>query len=108
MMCWRGKNIVDVLEREKHRWCAGAGKTSLVCWRGKNIVGVLEWEKHRWCAGVGKTSLMCWRGKNIVDVLEREKHRGVLEWEIVVGIRDGVIPVCCRGNRDVLWWDAIL
>ncbi|EML9032180.1 hypothetical protein OSW12_001732 [Escherichia coli] len=52
--------------------------------------------------------MMCWRGKNIVDVLEREKHRGVLEWEIVVGIRDGVIPVCCRGNRDVLWWDAIL
>ncbi|MGX2724997.1 hypothetical protein ACWJOL_08090 [Escherichia coli] len=71
----------------------------MMCWRGKNIVDVLEWEKHRWCAGVGKTSLMCWRGKNIVDVLE---------WEIVVGIRDGVIPVCCRGNWDVLWWDAIL
>ncbi|HHU4377145.1 MULTISPECIES: hypothetical protein [Enterobacteriaceae] len=80
----------------------------MMCWRGKNIVGVLEREKHRWCAGEGKTSLVCWRGKNIVDVLEWEKHRGVLEWEIVVGIRDGVIPVCCRGNRDVLWWDAIL
>ncbi|ENM1161424.1 hypothetical protein AB6R55_003430 [Enterobacter kobei] len=65
------------------------GKTSLMCWSGKNIVDVLEWEKHR-------------------GVLEWEKHRGVLEWEIVVGIRDGVIPVCCRGNRDVLWWDAIL
>ncbi|HCW0178976.1 TPA: hypothetical protein OW286_002316 [Citrobacter freundii] len=44
MMCWSGKSIVDVLEWE-------------------NIVDVLEREKHRWCAGEGKTSLVCWSGK---------------------------------------------
>ncbi|HCL6052266.1 TPA: hypothetical protein N2O30_003980 [Raoultella ornithinolytica] len=60
----------------------------MMCWRGENIVDVLEWE-------------------NIVDVLEWENIVDVLEWEIVVDIRDGVIPVCCRGNRDVLWWEVL-
>ncbi|HGE3465801.1 TPA: hypothetical protein ACGKNN_003311 [Escherichia coli] len=43
MMCWRGENIVDVLEWENI--------VDVLEW--ENIVDVLEREKHRWCAGVG-------------------------------------------------------
>ncbi|EPV8362208.1 hypothetical protein ACWASB_003176, partial [Citrobacter youngae] len=74
------------------------GKTSLMCWSGKNIVDVLEWEKHRWCAGEGYCRWHSRWG--YTGVLSREPGCAVVGCDIIgwSGKLCVVLLMCCSGK----------